>query len=61
LISNYYRINLVNGKPQSAVQFQLKWQSQNNELAIKKLVPFDNAVNMPVALEFFNKNSLDEI
>lgn len=48
-ISNYFRLNIVNGKPQSAVQFQLKWQPEGNHL-YEKLVDFQGCEDKPINL-----------
>ena len=59
-ISNYYRINLVNGRPQSAVQFQLKWEESNGR-PYQKLFDFDGAEDKPVSLEIFDPRRLKKI
>lgn len=59
-ISNYYRINIVDGKAQSVVQFQLRWEKVK-DFSYKKLVDFKEAMDKPVDLNFFNKNAIEKI
>lgn len=59
-ISNYYRINLVNGQPQSAVQLQLQWKKFTNR-PYQKLFDFDEAEDKPVPLESFPTEQLKKI
>lgn len=59
-ISNYYRINIVNGEPQSAVQFQLKW-SMVKGFSYEKLSDFEGHDDKPMDLSFFPKEDLESI
>ena len=59
-ISNYFRINIINGKAQSSVQFQLKWEKSdvNN---YKKLADFKNAEDKPIDLAVFDSLQLKRV
>ncbi len=59
-ISNYYRINVVSGKAQSAIQFQLIWK-KIEACAALKLVDFKESEQIPVDLEIFPPKRLQEI
>lgn len=59
-ISNYYRINVVSNKAQSAMQFQLVWK-KNEDGAALKLVDFPESIQMPIDLKIFPEKRLQEI
>jgi glutathione synthase/RimK-type ligase-like ATP-grasp enzyme len=59
-ISNYFRLNIVDGKIQSAVQFQLSWEPMDGSRALK-LSDFTEADDRPVDLSIFPKESLQRI
>ncbi len=58
-ISNYYRINLVGGRAQSAVQFQMLWKKTAD--GFYKLSDFPEANDMPVDVNSFPAEKLNEI
>lgn len=58
-ISNYYRINLVGSRAQSAVQFQILWKKTAD--SFYKLSDFPEANDMPVDVNSFPAEKLNEI
>lgn len=59
-ISNYFRLNVVDGKVQSAVQFQLKWQKPEKGKA-QQLGEFKEAKEIPVDVSMFPERRLQDI
>ncbi len=55
-LAEYYRINLVAGRAQSAMQFQLRWESTTG--GYKKLREFREAIDKPIELSFFSEHKL---
>lgn len=58
-ISNYYRVNLVGGHVQSAVQFQMLWRQ--NADGFYKLSDFPDANDMPIDINEFPAEKLNAI
>ncbi len=58
-ISRYYRVNVVGGKAQSAVCFELMWKYVNNNY--QKLSDFDNANDKAVPPGFLDPIQLQNI
>lgn len=52
-ISNYYRINLVNMHPVSAVKFNLIWEVDPSS-GVKRLIDADEIQDFPVSVSLFN-------
>jgi len=59
-ISNYFRINAVDGKVQSIVQFQLRWQ-YSDKLQVSQLVDFKEAEDKVIHPTIFPSESLKEM
>lgn len=60
-ISTYYRINIVNNKPQSAVQFQLEWINNTKELYYRLSENMPDADDKPVDLSIFPEEALNQL
>lgn len=58
-LSVYYRVNIVDRQAQSAVQFVLQWQTEQDKL-YKRLKDFDGQ-DKPVSLACFDKDQLAAI